>query len=67
MVSILKKEMIVSDDVLKKTGFSHRSRGLPLEKRDLAASGHLECEQPFHKCLLLALWAPDGSVAGSPL
>lgn len=57
------------DDVLKKTDFP-TGQGACLWEREnwpCAVVGCLECEQPFHKCLLLALWALDRSVARFPL
>lgn len=61
---------MIFDYVSRKIEFSHRSRDLPSSGKDnwpRLVVGHLQCEQPFHKCLLLALWALDGSVVGFPL
>ena len=47
------KKMIF-EDVLKKTGFSHRLQGLPVgEHWPRLVVVHSECEYRFHKCLFL--------------
>lgn len=54
LVLNLKKKMMIFDDVLKNTGFSHRSQGLPLgENWPRLVVGHSECEHWFHKSLFL--------------
>lgn len=66
---------MIFDDVSKKAGFSHRSRDLPPSREEnwpRLVLGHLGCDFDHmcvidHRCLLLALWALDGSVVGRRL
>lgn len=57
---------MIFDDVSRKAGFSHRSRDLPPSREEnwpRLVLGHLGCDFIIdHRCLLLALWALDGSV-----